>query len=143
MSFGFGGVPAVIASGLLLFFAVPYFSPAQAKLSTPSDTLSSAEQKQLQSALDAQEAGRLKDAESTLHTLSLHHPHNFEILESLGLLYVAQSDFIKAIPYLQRASAVSPRSAIASANLGAAYLKVGRQKDAIAALEKSSALDPG
>lgn len=143
MSFCFSRASAVVASWLLLFFTLPCISPAQVKPSASHDALSSAEQKQLQSALDAQEAGHLQDAESVLHTLSVHHPHNFEILESFGLLYVAQSDFTKAIPYLQRASAVSPRSAIASANLGAAYLKAGRQKEAIAALEKSSALDPG
>ena len=60
----------------------------------------------------------------------------------MGLLYAAQNDFAKAIPYLERASSSSPRSAIALANLGAAYLKADRQTDAIAALENASALDP-
>lgn len=142
MSFCFSRVSAVVAFWLFLFFALPYFSPAQVKPSASHDALSSAERKQLQSALDAQEAGRPQDAESVLHTLSVHHPHNFEILESFGLLYVAQNDFVSAIPYLQRASAVSPRSPIAFANLGAAYLKADRRAEAIAALDKSSELDP-
>ncbi len=48
-----------------------------------------------------------------------------EANEALGSLYAEAGDLARALPSLERSCALAPRQALAHANLGAAYLKLG------------------
>jgi tetratricopeptide (TPR) repeat protein len=47
------------------------------------------------------------------------------------------------LPYLQRAIVIAPRQAIAHANLGAAYIKLSKNADAVHELQIAARLEPG
>jgi tetratricopeptide (TPR) repeat protein len=119
---------------------------AQGQNPTPvesrAQTLNAADQKAMKSAMDAEDAGHPQQAESLLRDLVNRHPENFELVEALGLLYADLEKFDSAYPLLDKATRLSPSSAIAYANLGAVQLKLHHERQAVKALEKSVSLHP-
>jgi tetratricopeptide (TPR) repeat protein len=68
---------------------------------------------------------RLLYAESTLKTEARKHPGP-ESFHALGRLYIAKRDFQQAIEYLGKALEQKPDDATIHADLGAAYLELGK-----------------
>ena len=87
-------------------------------------------------------AGDTTAAESLLRQLHARLPNNFEINESLGLLYAGEDKLAQATPLLRAAAAENPGSDVAHANLGTAYLKEGRTADAARELTRAAELNP-
>lgn len=87
-------------------------------------------------------SGDAARARPLLEGLHARHPHNFEIDESLGLLYAAGNDLERAAPLLEAAVEEKPDSDAARANLGIDYLKLGRSSDAVRELELAAKLNP-
>lgn len=105
-------------------------------------SLSAHDQQVLTKALDADNAGHPQVAELPLRELAQRHPKNFEILESLGLVYAELGEYSRARPYFEKAIRVNPSSAAAYANLGSAYLKLNESALAATALQHAADLDP-
>ena len=81
----------------------------------------------LRSALDAYDQGKIQQAEPALRDLATRYPKNYEANEALGSLYTETNDLPHALTYLRRASTISPKEALAHANLGALYLKMAER----------------
>jgi tetratricopeptide (TPR) repeat protein len=81
-------------------------------------------------------------AEPLLQALHARHPDNFEINESLGLLYAGTGNLKSATPLLRAAAGEEPGSDVAHANLGTALLKSGRTEDAARELSVAAKLNP-
>lgn len=130
---------STVPSQMLLFFVVLLASPA---LFSQVRGLSAHDQRELASALSADDAGHPQQAEQPLRDLVRRYPRNFEILESLGLVYAELGEYARACPYLERATRANPASAAAYANLGSAYLKLNRTPDALKALQHAAEIEP-
>ena len=128
-----------VPSRLFLVLSVLLASPV---LFSQVSGLSAHDQRELTSALAADNAGHPQQAEQPLRDLVHRYPRNFEILESLGLVYAELGEYAQACPYLTTATQVNSSSAVAFANLGSAYLKLGRTSDAIKALQRAADIDP-
>ncbi|MFH2096386.1 MAG: tetratricopeptide repeat protein, partial [Bacteroidota bacterium] len=71
------------------------------------------------------------------------NPNRFEVNYQLGNLFGRyKNDVNKAIPYLENAVRINPKSSIAYKDLGVAYGFSQRYEDAIKTLLKASELDP-
>ncbi len=92
--------------------------------------------------MTAQDSGDLGRAETILLGLHNKHPGLFAVDESLGLLYVAQEKYARAVPLLETAVREQPSSDIAHANLGAAYFKLHSNAEALNELEHAARLNP-
>jgi len=99
-------------------------------------------EREFQAAMAAQDRGDLNQAESLLVALRSAHPGIFAVDESLGLLYVAREDFFAALPILKAAAKDEPASRVAHANLGADYMKLGNNREAVRELEIAAKLNP-
>jgi len=88
------------------------------------------------------DAGHAAAAEPLLRGLHARHPDNYEINESLGLLYASSDRLTLATPLLSAAAREAPESDVAHANLGTAYLKLGRAADAEDELALAVHLNP-
>jgi tetratricopeptide (TPR) repeat protein len=88
------------------------------------------------------DAGNAAAAEPLLRGLHARHPDNYEINESLGLLYASSNRLTLAAPLLDVAAREAPDSDAAHANLGTAYLKLGRSADAARELTLAAHLNP-
>lgn len=95
-----------------------------------------------QQAMTYLQAGNSAAAEPLLVALRSRHPHNFEIDESLGLLYAGEGRIPVAIPILAAAVRDNPKSSVARANLGTAYLKVGKVEEAARELKLAAEQNP-
>jgi tetratricopeptide (TPR) repeat protein len=116
---------------------VPFFAvQIEARPITPSD------QARLESALAAYNAGDPQKAEPVLRELATSYPDNFELIETLGLIYGERGELSRAIPLLEAGFMVNAFSPEAAANLGTAYLKANRIPDAVRLLGRAAALDP-
>lgn len=93
--------------------------------------------------MSALNGGDFPRAESLLKDLQLHHPYNYKINESLGLAYASQNKLEAALPLLLAAVHEEPKLDVCHANLGSAYLKVGRTSDAAQELQTAVQLNPG
>lgn len=111
---------------------------AQASRATPS----SSADRDFQAAMRARDQGDLKRATEILSKLRREHPGNFAVDESLGLIYVAQQNYVAALPVLEAAAREHPTSDVAHANLGAAWFKLGREVEARKELEEANRLNP-
>jgi predicted Zn-dependent protease len=87
------------------------------------------------------DAGQTQPAETELRRLLQRNPANGEINEALGLLYAGRGELQHALPYFEQACKREPASAINHANLGAAWLKIDRPRQAVVELKISAALD--
>ncbi|MGB8536119.1 MAG: tetratricopeptide repeat protein [Acidobacteriaceae bacterium] len=88
------------------------------------------------------DAGDGEAAKPVLEDLHARHPDNFEINESLGLLYAGTRDLASALPLLTKAASERPGSDAAAANLGIAYLKAGQNADSARELKRAVELNP-
>jgi tetratricopeptide (TPR) repeat protein len=104
--------------------------------------MSPADRNAFNQAVAEMDAGQTQQAEPELRRLIQHNPANGEINEALGLLYAGRGELERALPYFEQASKSEPRSAVNRANLGAAWLKLDRPRQAAAELKIAAALDP-
>jgi tetratricopeptide (TPR) repeat protein len=88
------------------------------------------------------DAGDTQQAETQLRGLLARNPANGEINEELGLLYAGGGNLEQALPYFEKACKSEPASAVNRANLGAAWLKLNRPRQAALELKIAAALDP-
>jgi len=94
---------------------------------------------QFQSAVAQYESHHYAEAAAQLEALNAKIPDNFEVEELLGLDYAAMSQDAKALPHLQTAVRLQPRSAPFRTNLAACLNRLG--KLAPAEVEFRKALD--
>jgi len=87
-------------------------------------------------------AGDSAAAEPVLRSLHLRHPQNYEINESLGLIYAGDGRLTLATLLLGAAAREKPDSDVAHANLGTAWLKLGHTADAARELAEAASLNP-
>jgi tetratricopeptide (TPR) repeat protein len=106
-------------------------------------TITAADNDTFQRAEADLDAGNAAAAEPLLSALHGRHPDNYEINESLGLLYASAGRLTLAAPLLSAAAHEAPDSDVAHANLGTAYLKLGRAADAARELGIAARLNPG
>jgi tetratricopeptide (TPR) repeat protein len=99
------------------------------------------DQTNFQKATAALDAGNSQAAKPILESLHARYPFNFEINESLGLLYASGGDLTSALPLISAAASEKPTSDAAAANLGIAYLKAGRNADAARELARAVRLN--
>lgn len=125
---------------LILVFAFACFFSGT--LSAQRSSVSPSDQQIFQKAMSALNGGNEAEAASLLKDLNARYPDNFEINESLGLLYAAEHDLPSALPLMAAAVSEQPNSDAAAANLGIAYLKSGRSEDAEHELERAATLNP-
>jgi tetratricopeptide (TPR) repeat protein len=97
---------------------------------------------QFQAAMAAQDHGDLKQAESLLLDLHQKHPGIFAVDESLGMLYIGEQKFEKALPFLQAGVKDQPQSDVAHVNLGASYYKLHRNEEALKEFQIAARLNP-
>jgi serine/threonine-protein kinase len=85
---------------------------------------------------------RLNEAEETYqHAIKLR-PNHYKTYAWLGFFYIQQAQYEKAAEIYQKLTSLAPENPEGYYNLGAAYLFLGRDQEAIAALEKSIKLRP-
>jgi tetratricopeptide (TPR) repeat protein len=109
---------------------------------TRSGSITAADNQAFQQAQADLDAGNSAAAEPLLQALHARHPDNYEINESLGLLYASSDRIAQAVPLLSAAARDAPDSDVAHANLGTAYLKLGRAADAAHELTLAAHLNP-
>jgi tetratricopeptide (TPR) repeat protein len=126
----------------LCILAIACFAAAPVHSQGPPQSSTSAVEQDFQAAMTAQDSGDLDRAETILLGLHNKHPGFFAVDESLGLLYVAQESYTRAVPLLETAVREQPSSDIAHANLGAAYFKLHRYAEALNELEHAARLNP-
>lgn len=107
-----------------------------------ASTMSASDREALAAALRAQDQGTPQQAEPVLRALARKYPTNFDVVESLGVLYAEGGEFASALPLFERACKLHGSSAVAYANLGAVYLKLHRNSDAVRALDHAARLEP-
>lgn len=130
------GRPAALLLLALLFLAT-CLSWAQS-----SAGIAAADNQAFQQATAWMNAGNTAAAEPVLRGLHQRHPQNYEINESLGLLYASDGRLTLAMPLLSAAARETPDSDVTHANLGTAYLKMGRTADAARELALAARLNP-
>jgi tetratricopeptide (TPR) repeat protein len=92
-------------------------------------------QKQRQTAIALEQAGRNADAESAWRALLKLQPTSAEAYAHLGFLESQQQRYAQAIPLYRKALALNPRMPALRMNLGLALFKAGELKDAIRIFE--------
>lgn len=115
---------------------------ATAAQSSTANGITSADNRAFQQAMQSMNDGNAAAAEPVLRRLQSRHPQNYEINESLGLLYASAGNLAAAAPLLSSAAREKPDSDVAHANLGTAYLKLGRTADAARELAVAARLNP-
>jgi tetratricopeptide (TPR) repeat protein len=125
----------LLFAATLLALCVPAANNVLAQM-TPADTA------KFRQALAAYDQGRSQEAQPILQELLAHHPANFDINETLGLIHAETGDFSAALPLLEHAARLRPRAAVARANLGTAYLKLNKPQEALPELEAAAHLQP-
>lgn len=110
--------------------------------SLPSASVSPSDERSFEEAMSALNGGDFSHAELILKELQLRHPHSFQIDESLGLAYASQDRPQAALPLLIAAVKEEPKVDVGHANLGAAYLKLGRTSEGARELQIATQLNP-
>ncbi|MGA8161760.1 MAG: tetratricopeptide repeat protein [Acidobacteriaceae bacterium] len=116
--------------------------PGRAGLFGQDAAFSAEEQQDFRTAMEAVNRGEAATAQPLLIALHARHPHNFEINESLGLIYAGGNNLQAALPLMAAAAEERPDSDAASVNLGVACLKLGKNEEAARALEHAVGLNP-
>ncbi|HEU5195780.1 MAG TPA: tetratricopeptide repeat protein, partial [Methylomirabilota bacterium] len=88
------------------------------------------------------DAGRPDDARARFATLVARRPDDVEALTGVGLSLVASGRPGESLPYLEKATALAPRSAHAHYALARAYLTLGDRPRADRTLAELRTLDP-
>lgn len=108
-----------------------------------AQTITAEDNRTFQKAMALLNSGQTDSAERMLRQLHGRLPDNFEINESLGLLYAGEGKLAEATPLLRAAASENAGSDVAHANLGTAFLKQGRTADAARELSRAAELNPG
>jgi tetratricopeptide (TPR) repeat protein len=116
--------------------------PGRPRLFGQNAAFSAEDQQNFRKAMEAVNRGDAATAQPLLIELRARHSDNFEINESLGLIYAAENNLPAALPLIAAAAAERPDSDAASVNLGVACLKLGKNDDAARALEHAVHLNP-
>lgn len=95
------------------------------------------------SAVKAQEAGQLEQAEAEYRRFLEKQPRNVEALANLGVVYVGLGRYDEAIAVYRRALEVAHLNAQIRMNLALAYYKSARYADAIPEFERVLEANPG
>jgi tetratricopeptide (TPR) repeat protein len=104
--------------------------------------LSSTDTMRLTQAMDAMDGGDLSKAKNLLEALHARIAGNFEIDESLGLVYARQGRLEKAEPLLAAGVHERPQYDVAHVNLGTAYFKLRHLDRAAQEFERAVQLNP-
>ena len=132
-----------LRSWLLLFIVTAVASAYTQQLSSrQSGAISTSDEQMFQQAMSAMQTGDSPKATSLLRSLQTRHPENFEINESLGLLYAGQGQVAQAVPLLAAAAREQPNSDVAHTNLGTAYFKLQRTQLAAREFERAAQINP-
>ena len=83
----------------------------------------------------------MQQAEPVLRDLAARYPNQFEVVETLGLIYAERGDLEQALPLLETACRANTSSAEAAANLGSAYVRLNRVPQAVVTLRRAVSLD--
>jgi tetratricopeptide (TPR) repeat protein len=116
--------------------AVPHLERAIAL-----DEAGSAEAHYLRGMVEVQ-TGQAAAARESFETAVRRHPRHFAALNALGMLALRSDDIKQALAHFQQAVEAYGESAAAQANLGLAYLRLGRPADAVGPLEAALTLEP-
>ncbi len=106
----------------------------------PQHAITAEEEASFEKAMRLLDAGNSAEAKPLLEALHRRLPGNYEVSESLGLLYASAGDLGAALPLLQSAARSAPAVAGVHANLGTAYLKLGKAPEAVSELQRAAAL---
>lgn len=106
------------------------------------DPITPADNRTFEQAMADLNGGNAGAAEPLLRGLHARHPENYEINESLGLLYASADRLPDATPLLRAAAHENPGSDVAHANYGAALLKSGKTEDAARELAEAAKINP-
>lgn len=112
---------------------VPYHTASQ---------VSAADADHLRKALEAYDAGQLAKATPALIELAMKYRFQVPIQTAAGMALLEGGNLAQGVLYLERARAAEPNDAALNANLGVAYLKLGRNEDALSVLREASKRDP-
>jgi predicted O-linked N-acetylglucosamine transferase (SPINDLY family) len=96
----------------------------------------------LQEALDLHRAGRLDEAAVRYAHVRAAAPGNFDAAHLAGTLELQRGRAAEAVPILEAARRLEPKSAVCAMRLGAAFNALGRAAEAEAALRVAARLDP-
>ena len=132
----------VLLSALLCWAGVTFAVQTRAPASPGAPNITAEENRAFEKAMALLNSGDTASAESLLRQLHERLPDNFEINESLGLLYAGEDKLAEATPLLRAAAAENAGSDVAHANLGTAYLKEGHAADAARELARAADLNP-
>src|SRR5215467_12002942 len=95
-----------------------------------------------ESAQQAAQAHRYEEAERLWRKAIDSSPRYFPALFNLGLFYFSRKQFSDAVPFLDRAAAVSPQDFNAQYLRGACYQALERRDDALRAWRAAMKLNP-
>lgn len=115
---------------------------AQEKPASKSHLGGERRQRDFQAAVSAYTAQRYADAECKLQPLIAASPNNFEINELAGLVYEAEGHDEKANYYLTRAVRINPTAVAAVTALAANLIRLHRNTEAEAQLQKAVEVEP-
>jgi tetratricopeptide (TPR) repeat protein len=96
----------------------------------------------IQSALQHQQAGNLKQAEQIYNEVLKVQPNNVYALHFLGLIFYQQKEYDSAITHIKEALHFAPNYADAYSNLGIVLQEMGQRYEAKVCYEKALQLKP-
>lgn len=114
--------------------------PAAPSVPVPAGSPSAAER--LRRAQDHLARERLADAAAEYRAVLAQEPRNVPALEGLSRVSARMDDAPAALVFITRAAEVSPSDASIINQLGVALLSNGRKREAAAAFERATALNP-
>ncbi len=94
-------------------------------------------------AMEAQQRGRLAEAENLYNAALKHEPRHVPALLNLATLLRILGRVAESHAVSERAVAAAPEDALAQFALGVSFRRQRRDKEAIAAYEKALTIDPG
>ena len=130
-----------VATILLVCLAGPLIARAE-NSSQARHGLSAPDEVRLTQAMHAMDRGDLSTAENILAAMHSRIAGNYQIDESLGLVYADKNDLPRAEPLLAAAIQERPASDVAHVNLGIAYFKLHQIHRAARELERAVQLNP-
>ena len=106
-----------------------------AKSAPPKSVMSASDAAAFRRAVAAYETGRADEAQATVQRLAGQYPANVDVQALEGMLLAGTGKIEEAIAYLAKAHKLDATNDTIAANLGLAYLKLGRANDAVEPLQ--------
>ena len=101
-----------------------------------------ATQQALQTARQLHGAGRLHEAEALYRRVLTRHPHNADLLHTLGVLVGQSGRFEESARFLSRCVELDPNHASGHASLGTSLASLGREAEAMGHFRRAVELAP-